>query len=112
LRAWFDEPKDRALIQRLFDGKVEILYPDPAAATGPLAGKTLVFTGTLAGLSRAEAKRLAESAGAKVGSAVSAKTDYLVAGADAGSKAKKAAALGTRVLDEAGFLALVRGDGN
>ncbi|MCE9593855.1 MAG: NAD-dependent DNA ligase LigA [Planctomycetes bacterium] len=109
LRAWFDEPKDRALLARLFDGRVEIVYPDPTTASGPLAGKTLVFTGTLTGLSRAEAKRLAEGAGAKVGSAVSAKTDYLVAGADAGSKAKKAAALGTNVLDEAGFLALVRG---
>ncbi|MCK6445225.1 MAG: NAD-dependent DNA ligase LigA [Planctomycetes bacterium] len=110
VRAWFEEPKSRALLERLFAGGVEIVYPDPTAATGPLAGKTIVFTGTLTGLTRAEAKRLAETAGAKVASAVSAKTDYLVAGADAGSKAKKAAELGTQVLDEARFLALARGE--
>lgn len=112
VRAWFDEPRNRAFVERLFAGGVEIVYPDHAAGAGPLAGKTIVFTGTLAGLTRAEAKRLAEDAGAKVASAVSSKTDYLVAGADAGSKARKAAELGTQVIDEARFLELARGDGS
>jgi DNA ligase (NAD+) len=108
VREWFDEAQNGAFVERLFAGGVVIRYPDPSSASGPLAGKTLVFTGTLPTLSRAEAKSLAESAGARVASAVSAKTDYLVAGEDAGSKAKKAAALGTQVIDEARFIALAR----
>jgi DNA ligase (NAD+) len=96
------------LIERLLAGGVKIVFPDPSQQTsGELADKTIVFTGTLAGLSRAEAKRLAEGAGAKVTSAVSAKTDFVVTGAVAGSKRKKAEELGVAILDEEGFLGLV-----
>ncbi len=77
--------------------------PTAAATTGtsPLAGKTLVFTGTLQTMSRAEAKATAEALGAKVAGSVSGKTDFVVVGADAGSKARKAAELGVATLSEA-----------
>jgi DNA ligase (NAD+) len=78
------------------------------AATSPLAGKTVVFTGTLAHMTRAEAKATAEALGAKVAGSVSAKTDYVIVGADAGSKAKKAAGLGVTTLSETEWQELVR----
>jgi DNA ligase (NAD+) len=77
-----------------------------AASFGPLAGKTVLFTGSLS-MPRGEAKRLAEKAGADVVSGVSRKLDYLVAGDDPGSKLDKARALGLRVLDEQEFLRLL-----
>jgi DNA ligase (NAD+) len=76
----------------------------PAASASPFAGKTLVFTGSLEQMTRAEAKALAEQLGAKVAGSVSKKTDFVVLGADAGSKAKKAAELGVATLDEAAWL--------
>jgi DNA ligase (NAD+) len=81
----------------------------PTGAASALAGKTIVFTGTLATMTRAESKARAEALGANVTSSVSAKTDYVVIGADAGSKAAKAASLGVATLDEAAFLALIGG---
>ena len=79
------------------------------AAASPLAGKTVVFTGTLDHMTRAEAKATAEALGAKVAGSVSARTDYVVVGADAGSKAKRAAELGVTILSEAEWQELAGG---
>ena len=81
----------------------------PAAQETPVAGRTVVFTGTLETMSRGEAKARAEALGAKVAGSVSKKTDYVVVGADAGSKARKAADLGVTVLDEAAWLEMIEG---
>jgi DNA ligase (NAD+) len=86
------------------------LEADPSerrATGGPLAGKTVVLTGTLPELTREEAAALVKSAGGKVTNSVSKKTDYVVAGESPGSKLAKAESLGTDILDEAGLLALV-----
>jgi DNA ligase (NAD+) len=76
------------------------------AAAGPLSGKTLVLTGTLPSLNREEAAAKIEAAGGKVSGSVSKKTDYVVAGEDAGSKLDKAQKLGVRIIDEAELLRL------
>ncbi|MEC8109225.1 MAG: NAD-dependent DNA ligase LigA [Pseudomonadota bacterium] len=94
------------IVQNLLD-VVTVLPPERPVDNSPISGRIVVFTGTLENMSRAEAKARAESLGAKVSGSVSAKTDFLVAGADAGSKAKKAATLGINVLDEAAWLALI-----
>jgi DNA ligase (NAD+) len=104
---FFAEPHNRAVLDDLA-GEVSVVdYEAPARrASSPLAGKTIVFTGGLEAMSRSEAKARAEALGANVASSVSAKTDYVVIGADAGSKATKAAALGVTTLDEAAWLEL------
>jgi DNA ligase (NAD+) len=108
---WFAAPENRALLERLFAGGVRVVASERAPVGGPLAGKTVVFTGTLEGLTRAEAKRLVEDQGGRVASSVSSKTDFLVQGTGGGGKAKQAAGLGVRVLAEAEFRTLVAGDG-
>ncbi len=102
------EERTRELIRRLAEAGLRMEEEGPAAPVeGPLAGKTLVLTGTLPNLTREEATQRVEAAGGKVTGSVSKKTDYLVAGADAGSKLTKAQELGTEVLDEDGLLALL-----
>ena len=105
----FAQEAERASIDRLV---AELSVQDvarPVTEGSPVAGKTVVFTGTLEKMTRAEAKARAERLGAKVSGSVSAKTDILVAGPGAGSKAKKAADLGIQTLDEDGWLALIDG---
>ena len=108
LREFFDNPRNRELLQKLREAGVQEQPPEPRAA-GPLAGKTFVFTGGLPNLSREEAKAMVTSRGGKVSSSVSAKTDYVVAGADPGSKLAKAKELGVTILDEAELEELIRG---
>ncbi len=104
---FFAEPHNRAVLDDLSREVTVLDWEAPAErAASPLAGKTIVFTGSLESMSRSEAKARAEALGANVTSSVSAKTDYVVAGADPGSKATKAAALGVKLLDEADWLAL------
>jgi DNA ligase (NAD+) len=104
---FFAEPHNRAVLDDLA-GEVTVLdYEAPRqAAASPLAGKTIVFTGSLNAMSRSEAKARAEALGANVASSVSSKTDFVVIGADAGSKAARAEKLGITALDEAAWLAL------
>lgn len=108
IRAFFQEPHNREVIAGLQDAGVQ--WPEtgvkPVAAQ-PLAGKTIVLTGTLDSLSRDQAADQLRALGAKVAGSVSKKTDYVVAGRDAGSKLDKARGLGVMVLDEAGLLALL-----
>lgn len=98
--------EERASIARLV-AQLEVLPPEARATESPVAGLTVVFTGTLEKMTRAEAKARAEALGAKVAGSVSAKTDLLVAGPGAGSKAKDAERLGVKMIDEDGWLALI-----
>jgi len=101
---FFAEPHNREGIDQLRAAGVHWQEGAPQrAAAGTLAGLTLVLTGTLPTLTRDDAKALVEAAGGKVAGSVSKKTDYVVAGADAGSKLAKAEELGVAVLDEAGL---------
>ncbi|EGO96638.1 NAD-dependent DNA ligase LigA [Acidiphilium sp. PM] len=104
LAGFFAEPHNRDLLDRLVP--MLTIEDEVAAAGGALAGKTIVFTGTLESLTRPEAKARAEALGARVTESVSKKTDFVVVGADAGSKAAKAASLGVTVLSEAEFRSL------
>ena len=99
-------PEERASIARLV-AHLDIQPPEARATESPVAGLTVVFTGTLEKMTRAEAKARAEALGAKVAGSVSARTDLLVAGPGAGSKAKDAERLGVRMIDEDGWLALI-----
>ncbi|MCR9127496.1 MAG: NAD-dependent DNA ligase LigA [Rhodobacteraceae bacterium] len=103
----FAQSAERASIDRLVAHLEVETAAAPDTANSPVAGKTVVFTGTLERMTRAEAKARAEALGAKVSGSVSARTDILVAGPGAGSKAKKAAELGIQTLDEDGWLALI-----
>jgi len=103
------QPAERASIDRLVAQLNVQEAARPTSDSSPVAGKTVVFTGTLEKMTRSEAKARAEALGAKVSGSVSAKTDLLVAGPGAGSKAQKAAQLGIETLDEDGWLDLIDG---
>ncbi len=109
ITAFFREPHNAEILDQLLDGRIHVREMEPAAAAeaGPLDGLRIVLTGGLERLSRAEARELLETHGAQVTSAVSRKTDYVVAGADPGSKLAKAQELGVAVLDEAALLRLL-----
>jgi DNA ligase (NAD+) len=108
VREYFDEPRNRALIAQLAAAGLKMDAPIMSGgAPGPLTGKTFVLTGTLERLSREAAAEAIQSRGGKVTGSVSKKTDYLVAGADPGSKLAKAETLGVPILDEAAFRNLV-----
>ena len=109
IRQFFEESRNRELIERLRKVGLQFEEAERHKAPGLLAGKTFVLTGTLGKHTREEAQRLIEEAGGKVTSSVSKKTDYVVAGADPGSKLDKARALGLKVLDETEFDRLLGG---
>jgi len=108
---FFERPQNRAVVERLRAAGLDLTAPlRPREPVGPLAGKTLVITGTLPSLSREAATELVVAAGGKVGSAVSKKTAYVVAGEEAGKKLARAEALEIPVIDEAGLRELVARD--
>lgn len=106
---FFQEPHNIDIIDRLLDQVHVEDFHSVASESMPLVGKTVVFTGTLQEMSRAEAKATAERLGAKVAGSVSKKTDFVVVGADAGSKAKTATDLGVQILSEDEWLRLAQG---
>jgi DNA ligase (NAD+) len=115
MSTWFADPTTSGALRELVDAGVVPERPTvrPEAASspaGPLAGKTVVVTGTLEGFSREEAEDAVRAAGGKPAGSVSKKTDYLVAGPGAGSKLTKATELGVAVLDEDAFRRLLEGE--
>jgi DNA ligase (NAD+) len=106
LAKYFGESHNRKLVERLTE-EVTILDAEKPRKDSPVAGKTVVFTGTLEKMTRDEAKAQAERLGAKVSGSVSKKTDYVVAGPKAGSKLEDARKLGVTVLDEDGWIKLI-----
>lgn len=108
---WLNVPANIDLVERLAAAGLTMTFTPPASQEdNPFFGKTLVFTGTMPTLRRAEAKTMAQDVGAKVSGSVSKKTDYVIAGAEAGSKLEKAQQLGVTVIDEAEFLRLLKGE--
>ena len=107
---WFQQERNRRLVERLREAglnfRSQSYQAKAAAAAGPFAGKTFVLTGTLPTLKREEAAAKIETLGGKVTSSVSKKTDYVLAGEDAGSKLDKAKTLGVKIITESEFLKL------
>ena len=108
---WLNVPANIDLVERLAAAGLTMTFTPPASQEdNPFFGKTLVFTGTMPTLGRAEAKTMAQDVGAKVSGSVSKKTDYVIAGAEAGSKLEKAQQLGVTIIDEAEFLRMLKGE--
>lgn len=107
IRIYFDNPENRKLIEKLRSYGVNMKGLAGAATGGPLSGKTFVLTGALVEFTREEAGEEIEKRGGKVSASVSKKTDYVVAGAEAGSKLDKAMALGVKIINEEEFLKLL-----
>ena len=107
---FFEEPHNGNVIDELIELGVHWPTPEAVAQNAAVSGKTFVLTGTLPSMSREEAKALLLAQGAKVASSVSKKTDYVVAGSEAGSKLEKAQALGVMVIDQAQMLELLKGE--
>ena len=107
IREYFDNPRNQEIIGKLREAGVQERPPESRAA-GPWRARPLSSPGGCPGFSREEAKAMVTSRGGKVSSSVSAKTDYVVAGADPGSKYAKAKELGVAILDEAAFEELIR----
>lgn len=111
IHTFFAQPHNREVVQALRAAGVHWPEGEALAPTGlPLAGLTVVLTGSLSGMGRDEAKDKLEALGAKVSGSVSKKTHFVVAGSEAGSKLEKAQALGVPVLDEAGLATLLKGE--
>ena len=101
LAEFFREPRNRRLVDELArEVEIEPVEAPAAAVASPLAGRTVVFTGELARMSRSEAKQRAEALGARVSGSVSRRTDFVVVGANPGSKLARARELGVRILSE------------
>jgi DNA ligase (NAD+) len=111
---FFAEPHNREVIEQLRAAGVQWTESEPtrAPAGGPFEGKIVVLTGTLSAMTRDEAKARVEAAGGRVTGSVSKKTDFVVAGSEAGSKLDRARELGVPVLDEAGFRDMLAGEAN
>jgi DNA ligase (NAD+) len=108
VRQFFDRPENLSLIERLREQRLSMVTSTPSS--GPLDGKTFLFTGELSSMGRSEAGSLVESLGGKVTSSVTKSVDFVVAGGSPGSKLDKARKLNKRVLSEAEFLAMTKGD--
>jgi DNA ligase (NAD+) len=110
VHGWFHDPGNRELLKRLRAAGVRVEDPEPEAPPeGPLSGKAIVITGGLESMSRSEAERAAQEAGARVASGVSKKTDFVVVGENPGSKHDRAVQLGVETIDEQEFLNRLKG---
>ena len=106
---FFNEPRNRELVERLRAAGLQFKYQSTRPRGGPLQGRTFVLTGTLPSLSREDAKKMIEAAGGKVSGSVSKKTSFVVAGEEAGSKLGKAQDLGIEVISEAQLVEMLKG---
>ena len=107
LHNFFHNPKNSAILEKLRKGGVEFPVQETGSEEAPLAGKTFVLTGALDTLTRDEARGMIEELGGRVSSSVSKKTDFVIAGKDAGSKLDKARKLGIKTLNEDEFKEIV-----